>query len=297
VLTGKWKIVLLAACIVAFSFGVVCLLPTDEDPIYNGIRLSKLIDVSDSYYGSKVLAEREKASKAINSLGTNAIPFLIKWIQENPSPLRIRLMQLEKRFSKTSFFVAPVHRANEAIYAFHALGTNADFAVPPLTRLMLDANSTTISHRAVYALGYSQRDSAVRALVGVLTNAHAPTDLRLTSADALQYEGASVAPAVPFLVECLEDKDTNLSTLTAGTLGQLKLSPKLVVPALVKMTHRNDVSKVYALFALGEFGKEATDATAPVLLALHDPNAEVRSYATNALSKIAPELLTNTPPQ
>jgi HEAT repeat protein len=149
----------------------------------------------------------------------------------------------------------------------------------------------------VYALAHIQRESAVQPLVAVLTNAYVPNSLKETVADALQYAGTNAGPAVPCLVKWLEGTNVGLASYAVSTLGELRLRPDLVVPALVKVVQRDDFRKVYVLFALGEFGTQATNATPTVLLALHDPDPEVRDYATNALKSIAPALLTKDLPR
>lgn len=282
---------LLVALIVTWSFF------SNDEPTYNGYKLSKLVVLCDRHSGSTP-AEQKMASRAISDLGTNVIPFLIKWMQEGPTTVSLyrKLASFEVLHTRTYVFAMRAYRMEGSIRAFSALGTNGDYAVPQLNRLMLQTNSRG-SDRAAFALGYMQRESAVQALVTVLTNASVPDSLKETSAYALQFSGTNAATAVAALIECLENKNPELAREAASTLGELQLYPDLVVPALLKLTQRSDLSKAYALYALGEFGAQATNATATVLLALKDPDPGVRDYATNALKSIAPALLTNDLPR
>jgi len=76
------------------------------------------------------------------------------------------------------------------------------------------------------------------------------------------------------------------------------------VPELTKLAHDTNqlLNPAYrvragAAAALAAYGSQATSAAPAVITLLSDTNREVRRAATNALRKIAPEALTNTPPK
>src|SRR5262245_59418301 len=74
---------------------LIAVLSRPAEPEYQGRRLSDWIII----YASERNA-REEAKDAISHVGTNALPWLVKWIQYEPPPWKIKLNALlGKRFS------------------------------------------------------------------------------------------------------------------------------------------------------------------------------------------------------
>jgi hypothetical protein len=104
--------------------------------------------------------------------------------------------------------------------------------------------------------------------------------------------------AVPFLVACLDDKEDAVACAAAEVLGNLALSNSVVVPALaMNLQSTNAARRAHAARGLAGFGR-AAEAVAPQLQhLLTDPSQTIRDEARRALEQIAPEALTNAPPQ
>src|SRR5438067_1105808 len=71
-------IIILAACVL-MGIGVVAFWPGEREPVYNGKKLSEWLQL----YGSTGISveQREQAKVAVRQIGTNALPWLVKWIQ------------------------------------------------------------------------------------------------------------------------------------------------------------------------------------------------------------------------
>ena len=103
-----------------------------------------------------------------------------------------------------------------------------------------------------------------------------------------------ISKIVPVLVHCLKDENIDVSMAAAQSLGRLRAEPDSAVPALIESLKdsRRSVQGV-AAEALGQFGEQAKAAVPALPQAINDPDGAHRlhSVATNALLKIAPEVL------
>jgi heterodisulfide reductase subunit C len=108
----------------------------------------------------------------------------------------------------------------------------------------------------------------------------------------MKGQGVDASAAVPELVKYMQEADEGVAGSAADTLGDLKLMPELSVAALGHYVQdaRENV-RVLAIFALGEFGEEGRPAVPALIGCLSDTNRLVRNDATDALRKIAPEVL------
>lgn len=291
----RWRVLILASCCLCAICAAWMLGRREPEPGYQGQSLSQLIELSDRYYGSRDPYTRTQAVEAIRHIGTNAIPFLLKWIQFEEPPwetkLRFRIWILT---GKRVNAVKPISRADEAVYAFHSLDQDADGAVGELARLMNLAESEHIRSRAAFALGYMARPKALLPLLEVITNSQ--SSIRLDAVSALQHFGTNAQPALPLLIECLKDKDEMVAKEAAWSLGELKLEPDLVVPALISNAKTNrPILFNFVVDALEKYGTSARSAVPLLLEALRSKDESMRNNATNALTQIAPEFLTNAP--
>jgi hypothetical protein len=233
----KHRALLIATAFVGLALTLALLLRHDDEPRYNGRPLSKWLQVYSENVMSQNTPEFSEAEQAIRTIGTNALPYLLKWIQQQPPPWhRTAHRKLPESVSDS----APVRllidgrgyeTANGAMLAFDILGSNAAPAIPEMVAAM---NGTT------------NRTTAVRIIA------------------ALSGIGA---PALPHM---------------AAALSNTNQTGRSAIPAYIRLMARH----------------VGTNACLPPLTAaLQDPDPAVRSSASWALSKLAPDLLTNAPTQ
>jgi HEAT repeat protein len=182
-----------------------------------------------------------------------------------------------------------------AALAFSVLGSAARPAIPDLLKMADDRKSTSTAWLALYALANVGED-ALPYLIGFLegtNNANRVESARYIGSFPLLRTNA--APAIPALLRCLQDKDAGVRCAAALALGRAALKPEVVVPALVAtyQTAADWNVRRSCVSALGRFGPRARDADGLLVAALSDPKEIVRQSATNALKRVAPEVLTN----
>jgi hypothetical protein len=293
----------------ALAAAIVCALWPRREPMHNGQALHywvAILGVSASQGG-----EFEKAVDAVTEAGTNALPFLVQWIQYEPSQSS-RLREKVAEFADVVIAsmtpqshkprTAP-HRgrgrlADGAEVAFQFLGNKATAAVPKLISLMNNPSAPETAARATLALGYLGTN-ALPPLLAVIDNPthHCHHVALLTIAHMSPSLSSSSDTIVPHLIRCLSDTNNpGVASLAAICLGQLHSAPHLAVPALAAcLNSTNDALQFQAAKALGRFGTAATCAVPALTAALESTDQRLSNLASNALLHIAPEVLTNTP--
>jgi hypothetical protein len=218
---------------------------------------------------------RVDAQDAIRTIGTNGIPQLLEWMTYEHKASRLhdlnQWMREQTAFFRRDDFERLVQgdinlvRADKVPEAFEVLGTTATPAIPELERLMQNRSKTNVSLRAMYCLGAISTNAmptALELLASPIPRMRIAATIGLGRFSALKN---NAGPAVPILLQNLQSSDRVERFFTVWALGEIKVSPELIVPALST--------------------------------ALTDPAIDVRMTATNALQKIAPEVLRNAPAQ
>jgi len=246
----------------------------------------------------------------IRAIGPAAVPYLLKWIAYEPSPMKTKFITFMGRFRGGRFdrWIAEYFTRDQAARrrafaaeGFGILGQAAQSAAPELLRQLTyasDSGTAGDNARALAGIG----PEGLSRLSDFLTNSNrriipeSKSWARLSAINAIQVLETNAAPAVPALVQCLQDKDENVVWFAARALGWLNLRPELTIPALSNATHsptRNN--RLIAVLSLEHLGLEHRSVVPALLPALRDADAEVREEARDALAKIAPEVLTNAP--
>lgn len=151
------RVILIAACLLLAltPFG---LLARDSEPRYHGRSLSKWLVLYWSRAGTQDSPEDKQAEQAIRAIGTNALPYLLRWIQhEPPSWHRAARVTLPESVSESAparlLVDGPGYeRAGGAMLAFIILGTNATSSIPYLVTMIKDTNHPRTAARALAAL-------------------------------------------------------------------------------------------------------------------------------------------------
>src|SRR5205814_361410 len=106
----------------------------------------------------------------------------------------------------------------------------------------------------------------------------------------MSYLGTNARPAVEMLIRSLDDH--TLGGGAAVVLGRLGLEGDVCVPALERcLLSPKPALRMWGAISLGRFGDVAAPAVPELVKALNDGQESVRIEITNALMKIAPEVL------
>jgi hypothetical protein len=256
-----------------------------REPSYQGKTLTELIV---AYQTAPLPKDREEAARGLRTIGTNAIPYLIKYLREEDRGwIQVRLVSVYKKLGITIRNNRAGFRARCAARAFGALGSSGKMAVPALSSLLTNYRDTDIMVRAADALT-ELAPEGLTPLMGIITNR--AVKYRHFCLLSLSAAGTNATPIIPLLVRCMKDEDVDVANSAINVLGSLRLMPDLVVPALTEIaSDQAHYSSQLALRALGEYGSRATSAI-PALLGLIAQGNKSMAI-TNALLRIDPEVL------
>jgi len=117
--------------------------------------------------------------------------------------------------------------------------------------------------------------------------------VRRSAADVLRQIGR---PAIPALAKALKNSDANVRRSAAYALGKMGAEAKTALPQLVPLLNDSDAKvRSNAAFALEGIGAKAKTAVPQVVRLLKDSDANVRSRAASALGAIGAEAKTAVP--
>jgi len=258
--TSKLTILLLITAI-----AVLCSVHGAE-PRYKGTTLSKWLTIYQA--AEEGSSTEQQAEVAVRTIGTNTLPYLTKWIASGDLDV-----------------------ATRAKLGFKILGPAAAPAVPTLAPMLISTNEV-LALTAGPALA-SIGSSAVPVFLSALTNRSYKISLHVLL--ALPDLGTNARPAFPFLLTELKHPNHFYRERAADALGALHIEPEAVVPALTALlTDASQAARFHAVNGLAEFGPSARSA-APAILKIMQEDENMRPAARKALSRIAPEVLTNVP--
>jgi HEAT repeat protein len=277
---------------------------TTVEPSYGGRPLSYWVAILGS---SPPPSDEEKAKSAIDHIGADALPFLVKWIQyENPPRWRGTLGNLVYRThfpfaDRLSVWItggSAGYLAQGARHAFALLGRRATPAFGDLCRLINDTNSRYTATFAAGALGFLGTN-ALYPLLTVATKAQHPARLAAIRAIGNISDLGAAPLVVSTITNCLDPTNhPNVQRFAIIALGNLKASPEISVPALLScLNSSNPKLRCASADALGEFCSQAAAAIPALTNALTDANSDVRDKAAIALHRIDPATFTNLPPR
>jgi len=298
---------------VVIAIALIALINRDSEPSYQGKSLSRWLTIDATSEHDSTPGE-QTARAAMKHFSTNALPFLLTWVRYEPprtgakSILRALVRELPGGITPDALvdwcYVDPQEvRADRAAEAFALLDEQVRPAIPALAQLMNDRTFPNASSRALSALGYIGEE-AIPVLLAQLANPNASYRQEVAYLFGISPKLATNPDAVvPLLVRCLADQDMRVRGVAAESLGRIaersRTHAAMVVPALTNCLSatKQTILLHNATWALGIYGDQARAAVPALLNAITDPENRVRRQATNALQQIAPEVLTNAPPQ
>jgi HEAT repeat protein len=272
------------------------------EPEYQGKKLSEWLREYRQPLGANITLQ--ESADAVRHIGTNALPFLVKCIQddEDMPHWRTKLFdiactwntQLHVRDKALEIITQRQLLGRDATWGFQILGQRASAAIPELIPVARNGNQLSAS-QALRALSFLGQEGLSPVLAFASDQSF---KWRIQAISVLgEMAGRGGGPrhaAVVYLIEHLKDPDPKIVCVTADALGALNLENEISVPPLADLIQSTDETiRQSGLANLGRFGVRARPVLPQVLAALRDSNADVRRSTTNALLKIAPEVLTN----
>jgi hypothetical protein len=196
----------------ALAFALFLVLTHEREPEYEGRRLSEWLEpqpwigVDSDYY---------KSQAAIRSIGTNALPILLKWIDYEPPTWRMTLYRKLPKFIGNrrpinSWLFGASRRVGFAIGGFEALGTKAASATPVLEAMMKDTTKPTRARAAIYALG-EIGEPAIPALKAAFADTNRLDRVDIVKAFTFMPITQMTNSWLPFMLEALNDRDASVS--------------------------------------------------------------------------------------
>ena len=276
-----------ATCIVllfllgVLSVGVAHRVVPARESVYQDKPLSAWLEDLNS----TALYTQDTAKAAIRQMGTNAVPALVQILQSKDPRLKLLLMKLAAKQSVVRFhFRTAEERHLMAIKGCRALGPLAQPAIPALIGFL---NHAGTANEAAYSLVVI--DEGIFPLTRAVTNEIYDVNVRSAVVARLasgQYDEKTV---VTVLLRALQDKNPEISSQAARSLGALNKEPDLAVPALIEsLRTTNALVRRESAAALGRFGSAAAVAVPLLLRNSKDQDRDVRREAIDALKKIAP---------
>ncbi|TAK98820.1 MAG: hypothetical protein EPO07_11535 [Verrucomicrobia bacterium] len=294
----------IAVLVCAAVIALIVTLSPDNEPSYQGKKLSQWIESDHGRTGAFTRPELQEINRpeiqAVRTIGTNALPFLLNWIRYEPSPSKAKrvLAQILERFGLEIWSDPGAVRANRAAAGFAMLGPVASPAIPELAKLASASSGSETPRVATYAL-VAIGPTALPALVEVIKNTNAVA--RYDAVSDLNYALRKFgADAYPILIECLDDADPKVALEAADALAEAGVEPAIVCVKITRHFHHPDwLQRLRALQIVGRYrgqAREPTRTIVPDLVArLADTNSIVRKQAESLLRRVAPEVLTNVP--
>jgi hypothetical protein len=248
------------------------------EPEYKSRRLSYWLE-ANSY---KPGVGREEAQEALRIMGTNAVPFLLKYIMARPGAWERTVRNVKSKIGLHAEDRLR-NRAAYAAYAFEALGEQAEGAISHLDAMLHSPTDLDRYFPALALAGIGK--PALPVFISALTNRNPSVQLAVIQAfDSL---GTNRSFAAASLLQTLRDPDMRVRQATASVLGLSGISPTLVVPALINtLSDSNRYVRSMAGFSLINLGAKAIPSLQD---ALTSTNVLIRKGAATALQGIPTE--------
>lgn len=294
----------MAVCVLV-GLGLVAFWPGEQEPEYNGKKLSEWIqpytwqmdDVESVNH--QIARERLVAYDAMQHMGTNALHWLVRWIAYEQPAWKTRIRRIVWKIPAKPiryWCVKDEKLRSDARDALVALGTNAVAVVPELAQVVRTSQSVEARDAAMWALGNLGKDGypcLLEALNDQKTSGFAARCILHIS-----QTGVDVSSAIPGLL--LVDRNIyKIQTANPGFehfyfVPHLHQNPRDTIPYLTNcLRNTNNDVRAEAAHALGLIGEPARPAVPALREALNDRVIDVRQAAKRALEIIAPEVMTN----
>jgi hypothetical protein len=263
-----------------------------REPRYHGRSLAYWTSQAGQWDPEEAAATRE----ALQALGSSAVPYLIKRLEQPEPALRKGMQACARRFPVIGrWFYPPWYEQQElAAIALGEIGPPASNAIPALKRAIKRDNE--IKPRAVAALMKIQGqpvDSLIQALEKSIASQSVPSpqmeEAWRHDAFTIGEFGTNAQAAVPLLCQVLAGtQNPIIASSFAQALGRIQSRPDLSVPALITALETRRECIHNSLWSLGEFGAGAKAAVPAIRRFVNAPEPAFRSLALEDLCRILP---------
>ncbi|WP_160164432.1 HEAT repeat domain-containing protein [Pedosphaera parvula] len=201
---------------------------------------------------------KKQARLAIQAIGTNALPALLKMTAATDSALKLKMMGMVSRQHAVNFGLKEDwYYHNLSRTGFQILGPAAGPAIPALTNLLYDAEPD-VRDTALFNLGSigPQADEAIQTVAK----------------------------------HCVEDEEFSC-LYNLETLVSVQKQPRFFIPLLINKLRKPQTNiTIYkvAIIALGQYGPDASSAVPEITRFLTNQIPSLASAASNALKQINP---------
>jgi HEAT repeat protein len=248
-----------------------------ESAISNG-DIGSLIKALD--YG--LFQVKESVIQALVKINKPAIPSLISALEGKRNNVREAAAETLGRIKDPASTEPLVQLLKDddlgvRMAAGNALAKIGKSAVPSLIMALTDSRND-VKKIAAETLGKIKDIESIGPLIQLLKDDD--SGIRLTAERSLQELGK---PAVPFLIEALENDNNNIRNGAATVLGRLKDTEAIDhLCRLLKSKHRSDrISSIEALEKIA-----SSTSTKPIIETLKDKDRDVRRKSVRALGVI-----------
>ena len=216
----------LAGCASAALIAMVAF-PTEREPKYGGKRLREWLKLYLQPLDR--FTDRQEAAEAVRRIGTNALPWLLKWtdyerpgwkmtLATNPPAAARRPGYFRSAY--TRLLNGPLDEDDWlARFGFEILGPQARPVLPEVRRRMADWGRPWRATGAMEVYTEIEGPRAVSALVSALVSTNA--NCRQSAAFCLATLGTNGAPAAPALRKALSDPDPVVSRFAGSALQRV----------------------------------------------------------------------------
>lgn len=266
-----------------------------REPSWEGRSLSSWLKDLESQNAGELGATGEPkgvtAGRAIQGMGTNCLPFLLRRLDHShltpPEQLEIKLKeQLEEYDVKLPWDSTARHREQRweaAAAAFKALGHQAAPVVPELQRWLCSTNSDH-DFLAAWVLSYIHPEGTL-ALIAASTNRTIPRWRFLVGAlEDLAPQHPEVFAA---FLSMADHSDPEARAYAAYGLRRSEKETAATLPVFIRLL-ADPISSVRknALLSLGNFEGDIRAAEPAVTTLVTDPDPEISKFAKDLLQKI-----------
>ena len=223
-----WKIAIAAAAIVVV-FVAVAMNAGESEPSYNGRKLSEWISDYDAKQSTPEV--RNAAAQAVQRIGTNAVPVLLKWLSyEKPASRRCaeeRFIPLAEKFGAGRQYrrmtTRWLYQAWQAEVGLTILGTNGAPAIPPLSNMVVNAKSEYLTEVALSAITHTGT-TGNKTILALLRNpdnkGRYHTEFALVPCDQRDHDLIRKE-----LIEALKTPDPRIRLSATNVMKLLRITP------------------------------------------------------------------------